>query len=103
MVPALPVSSPPCPHSAWLTNPLYLIFAFLIPFHRSGRYAEGAPPADYSRPPPREQDWRQGDWECPGCKFHNFASRDRCFRCGEWQRRQWVGSSQQASQGLYMV
>ena len=42
-----------------------------------------APAADYQRPPPREQNWRSGDWECPGCRFHNFASRDRCFRCGE--------------------
>ena len=51
-----------------------------------GHYGGSAPPPSYGgdRPPPREQAWRQGDWECPSCRFHNFASRDRCFKCGEW-------------------
>lgn len=49
----------------------------------------GAPAADYrAMPRSTDQAWRQGDWECPGCRFHNFASRDRCFRCGEGQ--QWA-------------
>lgn len=24
---------------------------------------------------------RAGDWECQQCQFHNFASRDQCFKC----------------------
>ncbi|KAI9316052.1 hypothetical protein BX666DRAFT_1954379 [Dichotomocladium elegans] len=24
---------------------------------------------------------RPGDWNCPGCGFHNFASRRTCFKC----------------------
>ncbi|KAG0724458.1 Tyrosine--tRNA ligase, mitochondrial [Chionoecetes opilio] len=24
---------------------------------------------------------RAGDWECQQCHFHNFASRDQCFKC----------------------
>ncbi|KAI8343078.1 hypothetical protein BC941DRAFT_410376 [Chlamydoabsidia padenii] len=24
---------------------------------------------------------RPGDWNCPNCSFHNFASRRNCFRC----------------------
>jgi hypothetical protein len=26
--------------------------------------------------------WRSGDWECPQCRGHNFASRSACFQCG---------------------
>jgi hypothetical protein len=27
---------------------------------------------------------RDGDWECPSssCKFKNFKSRDKCYKCG---------------------
>ncbi|CAO3594302.1 unnamed protein product [Absidia cylindrospora] len=24
---------------------------------------------------------RPGDWKCPNCNFHNFASRHHCFKC----------------------
>jgi hypothetical protein len=24
-----------------------------------------------------------GDWECPACRYHNFASRDDCGDCQE--------------------
>jgi hypothetical protein len=24
-----------------------------------------------------------GDWECPTCRYHNFASRDDCGECHE--------------------
>jgi hypothetical protein len=24
---------------------------------------------------------KPGDWMCPGCNFHNFASRVQCFKC----------------------
>ncbi|CAM6083443.1 unnamed protein product [Calypogeia fissa] len=27
--------------------------------------------------------WRVGDWMCPGCSNHNFASRNSCNRCGK--------------------
>ncbi|ORX94055.1 hypothetical protein K493DRAFT_32695 [Basidiobolus meristosporus CBS 931.73] len=27
--------------------------------------------------------FRPGDWNCPKCNTHNFASRSSCFRCGE--------------------
>lgn len=26
---------------------------------------------------------KEGDWECPGCGNHNFASRVNCNKCGE--------------------
>lgn len=25
---------------------------------------------------------KSGDWTCPQCNEHNFASRDKCFKCG---------------------
>ena len=25
--------------------------------------------------------WRPGDWECPMCQGHNFASKQMCFKC----------------------
>ena len=25
---------------------------------------------------------RDGDWPCPSCNINNFASRDKCFKCG---------------------
>jgi hypothetical protein len=25
---------------------------------------------------------KKGDWTCPQCDEHNFASRDKCFECG---------------------
>lgn len=28
---------------------------------------------------------KPGDWDCPACGFHNFASRHVCFRCKEAQ------------------
>ncbi|CAM9989022.1 unnamed protein product, partial [Ectocarpus sp. 8 AP-2014] len=24
---------------------------------------------------------REGDWDCPSCQFHNFASRQVCYKC----------------------
>lgn len=24
---------------------------------------------------------KAGDWVCPSCQFHNFASRQECYRC----------------------
>ena len=27
------------------------------------------------------RDVRPGDWNCPSCNAHNFASRNECFKC----------------------
>eukprot|EP00930_Biecheleria_cincta_P084028 TRINITY_DN73526_c0_g1_i1.p1 TRINITY_DN73526_c0_g1~~TRINITY_DN73526_c0_g1_i1.p1 ORF type:complete len:341 (+),score=42.21 TRINITY_DN73526_c0_g1_i1:49-1023(+) len=50
-----------------------------------------APPPQYAAPPARRgpppmddrRDFREGDWTCPECGNHNFASRESCNRCGE--------------------
>ena len=31
----------------------------------------------------RGGDWRDGDWECYGCGFQNFAKRSECFKCNK--------------------
>merc|ERR550514_877058 len=36
----------------------------------------GAPPM------PDAKNFRQGDWFCPACGAHNFASKSQCFKCG---------------------
>jgi len=28
------------------------------------------------------KDRKAGDWDCPECKFVNFASREQCMKCG---------------------
>jgi len=40
-------------------------------------------PAGPSPSPPAIQDpnRRPGDWDCPACFAHNFASRSECFKC----------------------
>ncbi|KAK2079459.1 hypothetical protein QBZ16_003151 [Prototheca wickerhamii] len=43
----------------------------------SGAPGMGAAPGHSSSKP-----FRQGDWNCPKCQAHNFASRMACFRCG---------------------
>lgn len=55
-----------------------------------------------------------GDWNCPECDFHNFASRQECFRCrlartpdvkvvgqddGEWRGGQDVGRDRGGGDG----
>ncbi|KAI8142315.1 ribonuclease H-like domain-containing protein [Fennellomyces sp. T-0311] len=30
---------------------------------------------------PKARPLRPGDWNCPSCSFHNFASRRSCFKC----------------------
>ena len=30
-----------------------------------------------------DKPWKKGDWECPKCKYHNYASRTECNKCGE--------------------
>ncbi|CAG8529749.1 6179_t:CDS:2 [Diversispora eburnea] len=32
--------------------------------------------------PPAQTPFRPGDWYCPSCNSHNFASRFQCIRCG---------------------
>ena len=29
-----------------------------------------------------DKPWKKGDWECPKCKYHNYASRTECNKCG---------------------
>lgn len=31
--------------------------------------------------PRQSQSFREGDWSCPQCSAHNFASRSECFKC----------------------
>ena len=40
-----------------------------------------------------DKPWRKGDWECPKCKYHNYASRFTCHRCNEnWTKESvWRG------------
>eukprot|EP00750_Incisomonas_marina_P030251 INCI7439.1.p1 GENE.INCI7439.1~~INCI7439.1.p1 ORF type:complete len:568 (+),score=100.85 INCI7439.1:467-2170(+) len=56
------------------------------------------PPPGHGPPPPFQQEpgpngqagWgleptgqtREGDWACRNCRFHNYATRFQCFRCG---------------------
>ena len=39
----------------------------------------------YGDPPPRRgpPEFKPGDWACPRCQAHNFASRAACYRCQE--------------------
>lgn len=42
----------------------------------------GMPSAMQPPPPPRPHEtFRPGDWNCPGCGSHNFATRMECRRC----------------------
>jgi len=58
-----------------------------------------APPSYFARGPPAPalpKDFRRGDWFCPKCGKHCFASKDKCFSCnaekpgsrGGYQRRE---------------
>ena len=29
----------------------------------------------------QQQEVRPGDWRCPECSAHNYASKDACYRC----------------------
>eukprot|EP00933_Yihiella_yeosuensis_P021908 TRINITY_DN17271_c0_g1_i6.p1 TRINITY_DN17271_c0_g1~~TRINITY_DN17271_c0_g1_i6.p1 ORF type:complete len:269 (+),score=48.60 TRINITY_DN17271_c0_g1_i6:86-892(+) len=65
---------------------------------RGGRIpAASSRPAPYARPMPAPvmmmptpimpqqatpRNMRQGDWICPNCSNHNYASRDNCNKCG---------------------
>lgn len=40
----------------------------------------GVPP-HMPRPPRASETFRPGDWNCPGCRSHNFATRMECRRC----------------------
>jgi hypothetical protein len=52
-------------------------------------YPTGMPGAPYGGMPMQMQpmsgaggsNFRPGDWNCPGCSSHNYASRADCFRC----------------------
>ncbi|RUS26627.1 hypothetical protein BC938DRAFT_470507, partial [Jimgerdemannia flammicorona] len=52
-----------------------------------GGYGMGGGDGGYGGPPagtinPVSAPFRAGDWYCPGCNSHNFASRFQCLRCG---------------------
>jgi uncharacterized membrane protein YgcG len=40
-----------------------------------------------------DKPWKKGDWECPKCKYHNYASRYTCNKCNEnWTKESvWRG------------
>jgi len=44
-----------------------------------GKGGRGLPPA----PPPPIAGMKDGDWMCPNCANHNYASRVECNRCGQ--------------------
>lgn len=62
-------------------------------YDRPSPYASprGPPPMAAREPPPSQgckggkggPPMRDGDWICPACSNHNFASRDSCNRCGQ--------------------
>lgn len=54
------------------------ISSWLWGFHRIMRNGNGLPGARSSAGPER----RAGDWDCPECNAHNFASKEACYRCG---------------------
>ena len=29
----------------------------------------------------QQQEVRPGDWRCPECSAHNYASKEACYRC----------------------
>ena len=39
--------------------------------------------------------YKEGDWQCPKCRFDNYARRTRCFKCD--RMRSGGGSSRNAS------
>ena len=49
-----------------------------------GGYMSRGGDGEYQRQPIEQ---RAGDWYCPSCDFHNFASRHQCFRCQELRPR----------------
>lgn len=46
-----------------------------------GGYASGYNGGNRYTPGGLVHEKRAGDWECPECRFHNFASRTECFKC----------------------
>ena len=51
-------------------------------FHLEGKCTRGASCwFSHEKPVLQANVWKPGDWECPLCKAHNFASRQVCFKC----------------------
>ena len=47
----------------------------------------------------QNQNRRQGDWDCPQCNAHNYASKIACYKCRIPKPRQLHGQSQGYGQG----
>ena len=68
---------------------LSLVFAWLglrqAPSSAASAVASGGAPAKVAEAPPPAGGGggvrRPGDWTCPNCHAHNFASRSVCFKC----------------------
>lgn len=51
-----------------------------------GGYASGYNGRNNYAPGGVVHEKRAGDWDCPECRFHNFASRTECFKCSKPKR-----------------
>ena len=41
--------------------------------------------------PPKNTEVRPGDWECSECNYHNYGSREICYKCGMGERPPFAG------------
>eukprot|EP00793_Prasinoderma_coloniale_P006142 PRCOL_00004617-RA len=41
--------------------------------------------------PPKDTGVRDGDWKCSECNYHNYGSREFCYRCGMGERPAFSG------------
>lgn len=65
------------------------------PAQPGGLNQYGAPPPPQGmhpalQRPPAERGFRDGDWRCPACQNHNYASKKVCNRCGEPMRSEFL-------------
>ena len=51
--------------------------------HFQGKEGDQETEQDQSWKSHEDKPWKKGDWECPKCKYHNFASRTERNKCGE--------------------
>ena len=61
--------------------------------HFQGKEGDQETEQDQSWKSHEDKPWKKGDWECPKCKYHNYASRYTCHRCNEnWTKESvWQG------------
>ena len=50
--------------------------------HFPGKEGDQETEQDQSWKSHEDKPWKKGDWECPKCKYHNYASRTECNKCG---------------------